>query len=121
MFGAICEYLAATRSASLMVTRQSNRPGPQIPLSRHHPIPELVIRNNQLTPGTRLTLPGIFVLLNFDTDGLPVPRLGFSALTLKLCGDFGAAQRRKTGRCADDTDAETFYQDDFTPVAGNSA
>ncbi|WP_198929239.1 hypothetical protein [Marinobacter sp. X15-166B] len=56
--GALYEYLAATRPASFSVTRQSNWPGPQIPLSRHHPIPELVIRNNQLIPGTQLPLPG---------------------------------------------------------------
>lgn len=56
--GALYEYLAATQLARLLVTRQLNSPGPKIPLCRHHPIPELLIRNNQLIPGIRLPLPG---------------------------------------------------------------
>src|SRR5690554_7197456 len=56
--GALYEYLAATRPASLSVSRQSNWLRPQTPLSRHHPIPKLVIRSNQLIPRIRLPLPG---------------------------------------------------------------
>lgn len=56
--GELCEYLVPVRPASLLVTRQSIRPGSQTPLSRQHPILEPSIRSNRLTRETRLPLPG---------------------------------------------------------------
>ena len=56
--GELCEYLVPVRPASLLVTRQSIRPGSQTPLSRQHPILEPSIRSNRLTRETRLPLRG---------------------------------------------------------------
>lgn len=55
--GELCEYLVPVRPASLLVTRQSIRPGSQTPLSRQHPILEPSIHSIRLTRETRLPLP----------------------------------------------------------------